>query len=93
MGRPKLNREAARDPAPKLEVPAMAVKPTVVGDAKPCPKCDGKSTGPYKDSHGNFRCNCAESKCGFWDSQVYHTPEQALHGWNAAGGPARRDGW
>jgi len=85
MGRPRINpvevKETIIEAVHKLETP------------KPCPKCDGVSTGAYKDKHGYFRCHCAEPRCGFWDSQVYHSMEQAVRGWNLAGGPARTEGY
>lgn len=85
MGRPR--KEA--DPSEVDIVEAVHPKEAL----KLCPKCDAKSTGAYKDSHGNWRCSCSDPRCGFWDSQVYHTPEQAERGWNQAGGPSRTDGW
>jgi hypothetical protein len=54
---------------------------------KACPKCDGKCTGAYKDVHGNYRCHCSEPRCGFWDSVVSMTPEDARYKWQACGGP------
>lgn len=60
---------------------------------KACPKCDSKATGAYKDPNGLWRCACSDSRCGFWDSQVYYSPEAAERGWNQAGGPSRREDW
>ena len=54
---------------------------------KECPKCGEKCTGPYKDKHGLYRCNCSHPKCGFWDSVVSEAPEEAARLWQLAGGP------
>ena len=54
---------------------------------KACPKCGEKCTGPYADKHGLFRCNCSHPKCGFWDSVISETPEEAARLWQLAGGP------
>lgn len=75
------------DTLPEVETPAA---PNLKdSDLKKCPKCGDKCTGAYKDIHGNYRCNCAGPKCGFWDSVVSLTPEAARASWQAAGGPNR----
>lgn len=84
MGRPRKETEPEAD---IVEVVHRRV------DLKVCPRCGDKSTGAYKDGHGHWRCNCADPRCGFWDSQVYKSEEDAERGWNQAGGPSRREDW
>lgn len=89
MGRPKKVIEGAEAPE-QDEAAAPVVTEMPVADSepvKPCPKCGAKSTGPYKDVHGNYRCNCSDPRCGFWDSQVYNSADEAKKGWQLAGGP------
>lgn len=84
MGRPRKDAGAAE--AEQVEQVEERLESY---ELKPCPKCDEPARQPYKDAHGNWRCNCSHPKCGFWDSMVYMSPEAAAAGWNAAGGPNR----
>ena len=91
MGRPKkeTNTEQAQEVETKgtaLAIPEIA-PPVDVGELKACPKCGADALKPYQDIHGHWRCNCSHPKCGFWDSQVYNSAEEAARGWQLAGGP------
>ena len=70
---------------PEIEQPA--VPDLEDAGLKSCPKCGGKVTGAYKDIHGNYRCHCAEPRCGFWDSVVSLTRADARRKWQECGGP------
>jgi hypothetical protein len=80
--------EMARTEWEKLLVAVIQNTPPVdLKHLKECPKCGEKCTGPYKDKHGLYRCNCSHPKCGFWDSVISETPEEAARLWQLAGGP------
>lgn len=82
MGRPKKVEDAAADEAVSVvdEMPIPANEPL-----KPCPRCGTEGVTPGLDPHGNWRCGC--SACGFWDSMVYNSADEAAKGWQQAGGP------
>jgi len=86
MGRPRKEVHAVQAHEPAIDESVLGERHEV----KLCPRCGDKSTGPYKDSHGNFRCNCSNPPCSFWDSQVSMTPADAVKSWNQAGGPSER---
>lgn len=83
MGRPRKEPSEAQPP----------VEETVDVNLKDCPKCGSPAREPYRDPHGNWRCNCGHPKCGFWDSMVYTSAAAAAAGWNAAGGPNKEGSW
>lgn len=102
MGRPKKEQAAtgAQEDGQEVEQetteagaqPADVIKmedtpPVDLKHLKRCPKCGDDATGPYKDKHGLYRCNCSHPKCGFWDSMVWLSPEEAARSWQLAGGP------
>lgn len=88
MGRPKKEQiEAAIAEDIALQSGEPATPDIKDSELKVCPKCGSKATGPWKDSNGNYRCNCSEKRCAFWDSVVSYTPQEAARRWQLAGGP------
>ena len=88
MGRPKKEQIEA---AIAEDIALQSGEPTTPdikdSELKVCPKCGSKATGPWKDSNGNYRCNCSDPRCSFWDSVVSYTPQEAARRWQLAGGP------
>jgi len=57
-------------------------------EPKVCPNC-GAVAVVGKDNQGMFRAYCSE--CGYWDSVAYVSKEDAIAGWNSAGGIPKAD--
>lgn len=96
MGRPRkiVDIDGAEIEAPEAEQETVEtmknVPPVDLKNLKPCPKCGDKAKPPYLDKHGLWRCNCSHPNCGFWDSQVWESAEEAARSWQLAGGPNPR---
>lgn len=82
MGRPRKEEPAADEVAVVDEMPMPKGE-----KLKACPRCGEDKARAFADSHGLWRCACPG--CGFWDSVVSYTEDEAKKSWQKAGGPSQ----